>query len=191
MLGLVFLCLGALCAIIGRILLARAAFGISIWWGVGVFVPFGPLLFRLNFPDASDSSRAFRLAAVPCLFLYFLLGPGVDRTAYFRHKTKPVEPPRSFPPQYALEVSSKSAKGAPSSKGPKVETTPSVEDRRAANAQEFERLNKWKEALRLRKRDLLRSNVAGNEAYMVELAQYNAAFAKANAERSVLWPAAK
>jgi len=73
-----------------------------------------------------------------------------------------------------------------------VETTQSsLDERRAANTREFARLNAWKDALRLRKRDLLNSDVAGNEAYTVELAQYNAALAKANAERSALWPAAK
>jgi len=191
MLGLVFLFLGLLCAIVGRILLASAAFGISVWWGLGVFLPFGPLLFRLNFPDTGEKSRIFRLATIPCLLLYFLLGPGAGHTAYFRHKTKDVQPPRSLPPQYALEVSGKSAKSASRSAGPKVETMPSVDDRRAANTQEFARLTKWKEALRLRKRDLLHSDVAGNEAYTVELAQYNAALAKATAERDVLWATAK
>ena len=190
MLGLVFLFLGLLCALVGRILLASAAFGVSVWWGIGVFLPFGPLLFRLNFPDSGDRSRTFRLAAIPCLFLYFLLGPGVGNTAYFRHKTKSVQPPRSLPPQYALEVSAQSAKSAPLA-GPKIETAPSLEERRAANGREFARLNAWKEALRLRKRDLLHSDVAGNEVYTVELAQYNAAFAKSDAERSALWPAAK
>jgi hypothetical protein len=188
MLGLVFLVLGFLCTIVGRILLASAAFGVSVWWGIGVFVPFGPLLFRLNYPDTEQRSRMFRLAALPCLFLYVLLGPGAGQFAYFHHKTQGVRPPRGFPPQYAMEASSKNSKTAP---GPQVETNSSLEAHRAANAQEFTRLNAWKEALRLRKRDLLHSDIAGNEAYTVELAQYNAAFAKANAERSALWPAAK
>ena len=133
----------------------------------------------------------FRLATIPCLLLYFLLGPRVTDTAYFRHKTKQVQPPRSLPPQYAIQVSAKAAKGAPSSVGPTVETMPSLEERRAANTREFARLSTWKEALRLRKRDLLHSDVNGNQVYNVALAQYNAAFEKANAERSVLWPAAK
>lgn len=188
MLGLVFLIIGLLCAIVGRILLASAAFGVSVWWGIGVFVPFGPLLFRLNYPDAEQRSRMFRLAALPCFFLYILLGPGAGQLTYFHHKTKDVQPPRGFPPQYAMEVSSKNKTTA---RAPQIETAPSLEKRRAANAQEFVRLNAWKEALRLRKRDLLHSDIPGNEAYTVELAQYNAAFAKANAERSVLWPAAK
>jgi hypothetical protein len=191
MLGLFFLFVGLLCAIVGRILLASAAFDISVWWGVGVFLPFGPLLFRLNYPVAGEQSRMFRLATIPCLFLYLLLGPRVTNTDYFRHKTKEVQPLHSLPPQYAIQVSAKAAKGAPSSGGPTVETMPSLEERRAVNVREFVRLNAWKEALRLRKRDLLRSDVAGNELYNVDLAQYNAAFEKANAERSALWPAAK
>jgi hypothetical protein len=43
----------------------------------------------------------------------------------------------------------------------------------------------------LKKRDLLHSDVAGNEAYTVELAQYNAALAKATAEKNALWPEKK
>lgn len=188
MLGLVFLVLGLLCAIVGRILLASAAFGVSVWWGVGAFLPFGPLLFRLNYPDADQRSRIFRLATLPCLFLYILLGPGAGQTAYFHHKTKEVQPPSGFPPQYAMEVSSKNKQTA---RSPQIETTPSLEARRAANAREFARLDAWKEALRLRKRDLLHSDIPGNEAYTVELAQYNAAFTKAIAERTALWPATK
>ena len=64
--------------------------------------------------------------------------------------------------------------------------TPSVEQRRAANAKELERLHGLDEQLRLRKRDLLRSDTEGNRVYAVDLASYNDALAKATAEKNAL-----
>jgi hypothetical protein len=61
--------------LIGRILLIRAAFGLSVWWGLGIFLPFGPLLFRLNYPDLAPLSKTFRLIALPCILAYFVLRP--------------------------------------------------------------------------------------------------------------------
>lgn len=72
-----------------------------------------------------------------------------------------------------------------------VVATPNAEERRAANTQEFERLHKWSETLRLRKRDLLHSDTEGNRLYGIDMAEYNAALAKATAERNALWPQAK
>ncbi len=69
----IFLALGLLCALIGRILLIGAAFRVSIWWGLGVFLPFGPLLFRLRYPDRAPLSKKFLLATLPCILLYFTL----------------------------------------------------------------------------------------------------------------------
>src|SRR5438128_1625697 len=74
--ALVFLFMGLICALIGRFLLLGAAFGISVWWGLGVFLPFGPLLFRLSYPDLAPLSKKFRLATLPCILLYFILRTG-------------------------------------------------------------------------------------------------------------------
>ena len=63
-----------------------------------------------------------------------------------------------------------------------------LEEQRAANNREFDRLTEWSEALRLKKRDLLRSDVQGNATYGSEVAAYNAALAKANTEKEKLWP---
>jgi uncharacterized protein YccT (UPF0319 family) len=65
---------------------------------------------------------------------------------------------------------------------------PSLEARRAANATELQRLTEWSEALHVKKRDLLRSDVDGNRAYIAEVAEYNTALTKATAERNALWP---
>ena len=175
MAALIFLALGVLSILIGRILLIRAAFGISVWWGLGIFLPFGPLLFRLNYPDLAPLSKTFRLIALPCILAYFVLraGPlsGSNFDKFFKHKEVPSAPAN----HYGLE------------KAPQKAPAPSLADRRLANNREFERLNAWYAALRLKKRDLLHSDVAGNEAYMVELTQYNAVLKKATDERNSLW----
>src|SRR5438105_13276131 len=73
----VILGVGFILALIGRGLLVSAAFRISWKWGLGVLLPFGPVAFRLSYPDDAQPSRIFRLAALPC-FLYFLVsGPGL------------------------------------------------------------------------------------------------------------------
>ena len=74
---------------------------------------------------------------------------------------------------------------------PAPAATPSLEARRDANVKEFEGLRKWGDALRLRKRDLLRSDIEGNRSYDLDFTLYNDALAKATAQRSVIFPTAK
>ena len=171
MAGLVFLGIGIACALIGRILLIGAAFSVSVWWGVGVFLPFGPLLFRLSYPDLAPNSRYFRLAVLPCLLGYFAFQPSgfskLHRPDFLKSANEQAAPPN----HYALQQVAQ----------------PLAEERRAANAREFERLNAWSAALRLKKRDLLHSDVQGNIAYDAELAQYEAALAKATADKQTLY----
>jgi hypothetical protein len=170
---LVFLGLGLVCILIGRILLIGAAFGVSVWWGLGIFLPFGPLMFRLSYPDLAPLSKTFRLIALPCILAYFVLRPGPPNYDKF-FKQKPVA---SAPANhYGLEKFAQKISG------------PGLHERRIANAKEFERLNGWSEALRIKRRDLLHSDVQGNIAYNTEVAQYNAALAKATVERDALWP---
>ena len=66
-----------------------------------------------------------------------------------------------------------------------------LEERRVENSREFQRLQAWSEALRLKKRDLLHSDVQGNIAYQAEFAQYNEALAKATAEKNALFGSKK
>ena len=179
MAALVSLAIGLLCSLIGRILLIRAAFGVSIWWGLGLFLPFGPLFFRLSYPDLAPLSRTFRLIALPCILAYFVLRPGPlsgsDFDKFFKHK-----PVASAPANhYGFEKISKAI------------AAPSLEQRRAINATELERLTAWSQALRLKKRDLLHSDTQGNIAYNAEVAEYNAALVKATAEKNALWPQKK
>jgi hypothetical protein len=176
--ALIFLAIGLVCALIGRILLVGAAFGVSIWWGLGVFLPFGPLLFRLSYPDLAPLSRKFRLATLPCILAYFILRPPSLSGSHQQFFHLPQFP--SAPAQhYGLEKVGWPAK------------TSNLEERRRANSREFERLRARSEKLRLQKRDLLHSDAEGNLVYSIELGQFNAALEKANAEKSALWPPAK
>jgi hypothetical protein len=180
--GFLFLIIGLICAVISRILLLIAALDVSVWWALGVFLPFGPLLFRLSYPDLAQSSRIFRLAMLPCFALFIILGPG---PLYTRHvnKTRLVT---AHPFSYGLENHSSEKKSAGSSSIQAVQLAPNLQERRAANVRELERLAAWNEALRLKKRDLLHSDVQGNRAYEAELAQYNAALQNATAEKNAL-----
>ena len=171
MVALVFLCIGLICALIGRILLIGAAFGVSVWWGLGVFLPFGPLLFRLSYPDLAASSRYFRLAVLPCVLAYVYLQPNAFSTIRRREFLRSAQEPGAPANHYGLEKKSPSG----------------LTERRAANNLEFQRLAEWSESLRLKKRDLLHSDVQGNIAYNAEVAQYNAALAKANAEKDAVF----
>jgi hypothetical protein len=173
----IFLALGIVLILIGRILLIGAAFSVSVWWGLGIFLPFGPLLFRLSYPDLAPLSRTLRLFALPCILAYFVLRPGPmsGYDHFFKHKDVPAAPAN----HYALE------------KVAKAVASPNLEQRRTENVKEFERLQAWGEGLRLKKRDLLHSDVQGNIAYAAELQQYNAALAKATADKEALFGSAK
>ena len=61
-----------------------------------------------------------------------------------------------------------------------------MDQRRAANATELERLLGVEAELKLRKRDLLHSDSEGNRIYAIDLASYNEALAKATAEKNAL-----
>jgi hypothetical protein len=173
--ALIFLAVGLLLILIGRILLIGAAFGVSVWWGLGIFLPFGPLLFRLSYPDLAPLSRTFRLFALPCILAYFVLRPGpLSGSHYDRFFKKEI--PAAPANHYALEKTSKPT------------PTPSLEERRIANAKEMERLTGWAEKLQAKKRDLLRSDVDGTKAFNAEVAEYNDALAKARAEQSTIGP---
>ena len=171
MVAFIFLALGIVLILIGRILLIGAAFGVSVWWGLGIFLPFGPLLFRLSYPDLAPLSRTLRLFALPCIFAYFILRPGPISGSHYDQFFKRKDVSAAPANHYAIE---------------KIAQV-NAEGRRAANEREFQRLSAWSEALRLKKRDLLRSDVQGNIAYNAELEQYNAALVKATAEKEALY----
>jgi hypothetical protein len=183
MVALVFLGLAIVCALVSRILLVMAAVKISAGWAFGVFLPFGPLFFRLNYPDEARNSFIFRVATLACFFGFIIYQP---RTTWHLPGMRPtVSSPRS-PKQtvgYALEKSggTKKVTGTPTQA-----PTPALAERRAANAAEFERLHGIEAELKLRKRDLLHSDTEGNRIYAVDLAAYNEALTKATAEKNAL-----
>src|SRR5215813_4231596 len=78
MAGLVCLGVGIVCALISRGLLVAAAFSISFVWGIGVLLPFGPLLFRLSYPEQAARARIFGLISLPCYLGFFAFGSGLS-----------------------------------------------------------------------------------------------------------------
>jgi hypothetical protein len=183
MAALVCLGIGIVCALVARVLLIAAAFSINIWWGLGVLMPFGPLVFRFSYPEAAAKSRIFGLLTLPFFLGFVTLGPGFNKDAlrqsYYSDKLNHL--PTT---QYATEKSN--FFGFFSKPKPTPQPTPSIEERRVANGEELAHLAAWNEKLRLTKRDLLRSDEAGNRRYSAELAEYNAALAAANATRATL-----
>ena len=181
MLSLVFLGLAIVCALISRVLLLIAAIDITVWWAMGVFLPFGPLFFRLNYPEQARNSYLFRVATLLCIFAFVVLRPGLSLSMHNDHHTASFPQRPSQPLGYAMEkaVASKKANTA-------SPVTPSVEQRRTANATELERVRGIEEQLRVRKRDILRSDTEGNRLYAIDLASYNEALAKATAEKNAL-----
>jgi len=181
MVSLIFLGLAIVCALISRILLVTAAVNISAGWAFGVFLPFGPLFFRLNYPEAARNSYLFRVATLLCVF-----GVVISQPRMMLHMPK-IHPTAASPRLskqtvgYAMEKpgTSKKAAGTPA-------PAPTLDRRRAANATELERLRGVEAELKLRKRDLLHSDTEGNRIYAIDLASYNEALAKATVEKNAL-----
>jgi hypothetical protein len=178
----VFLGLAIACALISRILLLKAAINISVWWALGVFLPFGPLFFRLNYPEEARNSYLFRVATLLCVFGFVVMRPGLNFSPRGSHRTTLFAPQGKQTFGYAMEKPMPSKKTNPAAAAP----TPTLEQRRAANAIELERLRGVEEQLKLRKRDLLHSDTEGNRLYAIDLASYNDALAKATAEKNAI-----
>ena len=177
---LIFLGLAVLCGLIARILVITAAFGISKPWGFGVFLPFGPMFFRMKYPDEVRRARLFQLATLPCIFVYIIISPELipsTRVALAR-----IGPPG----QEKLALIAGSHTFTFGGYGSEPASQKSVTERRQANASEFERLRLWSEKLRARKRDLLNADEAGALAYNRDATEYNTALDKANAEKWAL-----
>jgi hypothetical protein len=182
MAALVFLLLGVLCGLIARALLITAAFGISKKWGFAVFVPFGPLFFRLSYPDEARRARLFQLATLPCLFLYVMTSNEMLPSTHVGFV-------RMGPPEkqyYALAAGSYSWKipGFGTEKAASKEA--SIDERRAAIDREFQRLRQVSEELRVRKLHLLNSDTEGTRVYNQMAGDYNTALDKYNAEKFAL-----
>src|SRR5207248_5284259 len=129
MAGLICLTMAAICAVTARVLLLIAALDICVWWALGVFISFGPLLFRLSYPEQARRSFIFRVGTLVCIFLYVALGPG----ALISPRYRAVSRPKSLQLGYATEFVSKIfSSRAKTSAGNPVRP----EERRAANARE-------------------------------------------------------
>src|SRR5690349_13554460 len=176
MVSLVFLGLAILCALISRILLVTAAVKISTGWAFGVFLPFGPLFFRLSYPDEARNSYIFRVATLACFFGFIIYQPRTIWNLPGMHAR--LASPRASKQTvgYAMEKPGSSKKVTAT---PPPPPTPTLAERRAANAAELERLRGVEAELKLRKRDLLHSDTEGNRIYTIDLAAYTDALAKA------------
>jgi hypothetical protein len=172
-LPLILLLAGLACALVSRVLLCIAAINISIGWALGVFLPFGPFFFHRTFPEEAKRSMMFRRLTLPFLLLYLIVESGMGLGFRTRKDVESVPSASNQTTGYGMEH-------------PAGSQQMSSEGRRVANTKELDRLAKWSEVLRLRKRDLLKSDVEGNHAYEAELALYNDALAKATAEKNAL-----
>ena len=179
MVSLVFLGLAIVCALVSRILLVTAAVKISTGWAFGVFLPFGPLFFRLNYPDEARNSYIFRVATLACFFGFIIYEPRM--TSHFS-KIRPT----SASPRLSKQTVGHATEKPGTSKKPNAAPTPTLAERRTANATELARLRGVEAELKLRKRDLLHSDTEGNRVYAIDLASYNEAFAKATAEKNAV-----
>jgi len=182
MLPLVLLILAIASALISRFLLLRAAFGLSVWWGLGIFFPFGPIFFRLCHPEEARQARLFGLAALALTFFYLLSAPSIVPTGRFGTGKSA----GAITNKFTLPFRDHLFFGAKPTPLPTPAPTPTLAERRAANAKELAQLRQWNEQLRIKKRDLLHSDVDGNRQYESELASYNAAYTRAVAEHTVL-----
>lgn len=183
MVSFAFLGLAIVCALISRILLVTAAIKISTGWAVGVFLPFGPLFFRLSYPDEARNSYFFRVATLLCVLGFVIYQPRMRLHMPGMHPTAASPRLSKQTVGYAMEKPGASKKVTAT---PMPAPTPTGVQRRAANATELERLRGVEAELKLRKRDLLHSDTEGNRVYTIDLAAYNEALAKATAEKTEL-----
>ena len=174
---LIFLGLGLLSGLTARALLVAAAFRTRVWWGLAVLLPFGPFFFRMCHSEACARSRVFGIATLPCIAMFYLLGP---KGSYKNPVPDPVVSLRMIG-YGALPV-------VDNSKIPVAPVAPNldVEERRLVNAAEMQRITAWGAKLGLRKRDLLKSDAEGVHAFNDEVEQYNVALLQAQAEKNAL-----
>jgi len=77
--AIAFLLAFLVCSLIGRMLLVKAAFGVSPPWGLAVlFVPFGPFFFRMKHREMAHPTRHWRRGATVLLLLFFVNGGNAD-----------------------------------------------------------------------------------------------------------------
>src|SRR6478609_4706878 len=118
MVSLVFLGLAIVCALISHILLLLAAIDISAWWALGVFLPFGPLFFRLNYPEQARN-RIFFVLPLSCAFFGFVVvRPGLNFSPRGSHRTASFAPRAKQAVGYAMEKTVPSKKTNPAAAVP-------------------------------------------------------------------------
>lgn len=208
--AIVFLAAALACALIGRILLVNKAFGVSTLWGFTVvFVPFGPLLFRMNYRELAYPSRYWRMATAPLFLLFIFNGGNASvRQSFEDFMKKPAAEVASAGDtdfQLPETMPGSASTSAPAAESPTVPTaTPSkgvaaalaampaaprvlsLAERMEANRQEFERLADWYTNLKNERGYLRKGDFAAVEAYNAETARYQMALQLAKTEQADL-----
>ena len=204
----IYFALGAvLCSLVGRLLLVRSAWSISLPWGLTVLaVPFGPFFFRRKHQELAQAGSYWRLASVPLIACFFLAGGDasmseLDDLKFWEKKSAEVvdassepafEDPEELDNEANIAAAAKAGQLAPGTTLAIATLTPplpipmTLAERAAANQQEFKRLEDVYEALKRERGYLKKGDQAAVEAYNTAAAKYQAALAKARAEQTEL-----
>jgi hypothetical protein len=203
----VFLVAALLCSLVGRLMLVRAAWKISVGWGLTVLaVPFGPFFFRLNHKELAQAGGYWRLATVPLIACFFLAGGSdsfseLDDLKFWEKKPalaasedgKPaLEDPEELDNAENIVAAAKAGKLAPGATLEIAQLTPplpipmTLAERAAANQREFTRLEEVYESLKRERGYLKKGDQAAVAEYNTAAAKYQAALAKARAEQTEL-----
>jgi len=202
-----FLLVALLCSLVGRLMLMRAAWSISIQWGLTVLaVPFGPFFFRLKHKDLAQAGSYWRLATVPLIACFFFAGGDAsmselnDLKFWEKKSAEVVEASGEDTLEDAEELDNEAeiAKAATEGRlapGATIEiatlTPPlaiplTLAERSAANQREFTRLEGVYEPLKRERGYLKKGDQAAVAKYNTAAAKYQAALAKARAEQTEL-----
>src|SRR5436190_9378212 len=146
------------------------------------FSPIRSPIFPAQLSGASAQFVSFSCCHPLVHFGFVVMRPGLNFSPRGSHRTTSFAPPAKQTVGYAMEKPVPSKKTNPAA----AEPTLTLDQRRATNAKELERLHGVEEQLKLRKRDLLHSDTEGNRLYTIDLASYNGALAKASAEKNAL-----
>ncbi len=170
MLAIIILFAGFACAMISRILVLTAAFGVSTGWGLTVLlVPFGPLFFRWSYPDLCLRARPFRIATLVC---FVAGGAGLGSSPLDMIRSKVKSPFSGFVTSSNAETEAKdSVIAAPATPAPAVAAATA----KGGGPEDFAKLQDWYAQLNVKRKNLLKADKAGLEAFNAEAAQYQAA----------------
>ena len=202
---IVFALVALLCSLVGRLMLVRAAWKISVGWGLTVLaVPFGPFFFRMKHKEIAQAGSYWRLATVPFIACFFLAGGDaseLDDLKFWQKKSAIVEAgddgaalkdPEKLDKVENITPAAKAGQLAPGTVLEIAALTPplpvpmTLSERSAVNQREFTRLETVYEGLKQERGYLKKGDQAAVAEYNSAAAKYQAALAKARAEQTEL-----